>query len=163
MSVTEVYQANDIFMAVCAFFLLMVVPNISRAHESSEHRETKRLVMQCLSELGYPVVLAEQCCCDVVVCCNLDGVRSIFGFEVERSTKHLLRNLRRNFSNGCSGVVVVCLDFRVLRDVAHKLSKELPPEFAGRVGVMSLDALQLLVPPAPDQPHTGKPSATISA
>lgn len=111
--------------------------NQTRGGEKKRHREIKLIAAALLTRAGYDV-LFEQKCCDVVgIKQRKDGTLFILGVEVERSTKNVLRNIRRNLANGIHKVLVVAENKRLKRAIQRKLSRS--SEFLGnRVAVTTL-------------------------
>jgi hypothetical protein len=128
----------------------MKICKTHRGHETDEHRALKGEVLQFLRQWGYGTVLCEHQNCDVVAV--QPHKASILGVEVERSNRNVLKNLSRNFSQGCEHVLIVCPDFHALGQVARKLARDLSPEFGARTALATISALRLLRPfPFPGQ------------
>ena len=118
--------------------------NINRGHETGEHIALKSEVIQFLHGWGYGAILCEHLYCDVVAI--QPNRAAIIAVEIERSDRNTLRNILRNFSQGCEQVLVVCPDLKVLGEVARKLSHALPAEFWERTALATISALQLTRP-----------------
>ena len=116
-----------------------------------EHDTIQSEAINLLHRWGYGAVLPEHRLCDVVAVPPYGA--AILGLEVERSARNVLRNLSRNFEQGCECVLIVCPDFKSLGEVARKLSRALPPDLWVRTGLATVSALHLIQPlrlPAPD-------------
>ena len=116
--------------------------NHQRGNETSEHRELKPELRQFLHSLGFGMVLCEHQFCDVVAI-HPSGA-SILAAEIERSSRNVLRNLSRDLSQGCDGVIVVCPDARTLSQVARAIANKASPEIQNRTGLLTITSLRLL-------------------
>ncbi len=118
--------------------------NISRGHETEEHRLLKREVLAILRENGFAVALAESGNCDVVAIREQGMAREILALEIERNPKHAVANLHRDFQQGARRVLILSPDFQVLGQVARKLTRKLPQDLWPRVALADIQALRLL-------------------
>ncbi len=118
----------------------MITTRINRGHESPLHRALKQETSNLLPRLGFQFVLCEYLCADIVAM----GYGGVLAVEVELSVRNVLRNLERDFANGCNLALVVCADLQTLRAVARKLDRELPAQLRDRVGLVSIETLRAL-------------------
>jgi len=114
--------------------------------KSNSTKVNQREIQRCLSELGFPFVIAECRGCDVLAGQHTPAGLWIVGNELEASAKWAIRNVQRDLANGCSGVITICTNFRVLRDVSNKFERDLPEQLHDQVGLMTLSSLRLLLP-----------------
>jgi len=111
--------------------------NHTRGHETKRHRELKLDIAALLTRAGYDV-LFEQRGCDVVgIKRKRDGRLFILGVEAERSTKNVLRNIRRNLANGIHKVLVVAENERLKQAIKRKISRASESQ-GNRVAVTTL-------------------------
>jgi hypothetical protein len=99
-------------------------------------------VTSILSHLGFENVLLEHRHCDVV--CSWPLGNHVHCTEIERSEKNVLRNLSRNFSQGCATCLIVCPDFESVQKVARKVAHSLSAEFQDRTAIATIAALRQL-------------------
>jgi hypothetical protein len=118
--------------------------NLNRGNETGEHIALKSGVLQFLHNWGYGVVLCEHQYCDIVAVHPHRA--TILGVEIERSERNALKNISRDFSQGCSQVLVVCPNLKVLGEVARKFSRALPSEFWEKTALATISALHLTRP-----------------
>jgi hypothetical protein len=118
--------------------------NHQRGHETPEHRTDKCEVLHLLRSLGHGIVLCEQEYCDVVAIQPRSA--AVLGVEIERTSRNVLKNLSRNFARGCSNVLIVCPDFKILGEISRKLARALPQEFWTRTALTTMSALRLMQP-----------------
>ncbi|MGZ5506542.1 MAG: hypothetical protein ACXWJX_14150 [Limisphaerales bacterium] len=117
----------------------------NRGNESKDkHLLPKCEVLHFLHSFGYGTALCELECCDIVAVHPICG--KAIGIEFENSNRNALRNLTRDFANGCSEVLIVCPDFKTLGEVARKLTRVLPHELWPRLSLATLSALRLTQP-----------------
>lgn len=110
-----------------------------------EHKAFQKELEYLLHRLGYGAVLPEHHWCDLMAVSPRSA--AILGVEIEREGNgHVLKNLSRNFDQGCANVLIVCPDVESLGQVARKLSRTLPPQFRERTGLASMSALRLIQP-----------------
>jgi len=111
--------------------------NQARGGEKKRHREIKLIAAALLTRAGYDV-LFEQKCCDVVgIKLRKDKTLFILGVEVERSTKNVLRNIRRDLANGIHKVLVVAENERLKKAIRRKISR-VSESLGNRVAVTTL-------------------------
>ena len=120
--------------------------------KTSEHDTLQNEAVNFARRWGHGAVLSEHHDCDVVAVPPWGA--SILGIEIERSGRNVLRNLSRNFSQGCDHVLIVCPDFKTLGEVARKLSRALPPQFWAKTALVTASALRLIQP----IPFSGSPT-----
>jgi|SRR5579859_3414318 len=130
--------------------------NYRRGHETPEHRTDKCEVHRFLRSLGHGIVLCEQQDCDVVAIRPQSA--AILGVEIERTSRNVLKNLSRDFARGCSNVLIVCPDFKILGEVSRKLARALPHEFWARTALTTMSALRLMQPLAFSSPEPPNPT-----
>jgi len=111
--------------------------NHTRGGEKGRHRELKLTIGALLTRAGYDI-LFEQKGCDVVgIKHRRDGTIFILGVEAERSTRNVLRNIRRDLASGIHKVLVVAENKRLKRAIQRKISKA-SESFGNRVAVTTL-------------------------
>ena len=110
----------------------------NRGHESELHRTLKRTVRDLLPHLGFHSAVCEHLCCDIVAM-SFGGVLAV---EVELSPRNVLKNLQRDFAQGCDFALIICPDLQTLGEVARKLARELPSEFRDRTGIADVATMQ---------------------
>src|SRR5882672_2870469 len=112
--------------------------------KTPEHRSLQHEVINFFHHWGHGTVLYEHGRCDVVVVSPCSA--AILGVGIERSDRNVLKNLSRNFGQGCDHVLIVCPDFKTLREVARKLARALPPELWAKPALVTISALRLIQP-----------------
>lgn len=101
----------------------------------------KRLIDRLFTLLGW-FVCFERKLTDLLAWRLLSNGRiDSLGIEAERSTRNLIPNLSRDFSNGCHRVLVVTPDERLRVAVRRKLQRELPREMWTKVSVVTMHSL----------------------
>jgi len=113
-------------------------------NESLPHLQEKNDASELMRRLGFGVVLQEHENCDLIV--THPGCASILALEIEQSPRNVLRNLSRNFAQGCTSVLVICPDFYIAALVARRIAKSLPPELQARTALSTAGALRLVQP-----------------
>lgn len=108
-----------------------------------DHDICQNEITDLAHRLGCGVVREHNHCDAVVVPPYGAGIIAV---EVERSARNVLRNISRNYAQGCERVLIVCPDFKTLGEVARKLSRHLPTEFSDRTAMVTLSALRLIQP-----------------
>ena len=108
-----------------------------------EHDASQDEAINFFRRLGYGAV-REHHHCDAVVVSPYGA--AIIAAEIENSDRNVLRNVSRNFSQGCTHVLIGCPNFKVVGEVARKLSRHLPAEFSERTALVTLSALRLIQP-----------------
>ena len=121
--------------------------NTNRGHETQEHRALKAETIQFLKRWGYTFVLCEHQNSDVIAI--RPHSNAILGAEIERSVRNLLKNVSRDFSLGCTHLLIVCPDFKITGQIARKLDRELSSELREKVGLITTSALRMLDPGQP--------------
>lgn len=101
---------------------------IYRAHESSDHIRMKRQGITSLRRRGFTSIFPEHYNCDLVAVRRLDSRFVVVGVEFERSPRNVMRNVTRNYSNGCHYCLVVASDISVYASCVRKLQKYLHPD-----------------------------------
>jgi hypothetical protein len=79
---------------------------IRRAHESPQHPQGKRALGQLLARREF-LVLFEHQLADLVAFRIKDGKLRVLCGEHELTRRNLCRNVRRNFANGCHGMILL--------------------------------------------------------
>jgi hypothetical protein len=111
-------------------------------YDTQEHCAMKLEVAGILNALGFERIIREHRHCDIV--CVKPGNNQVHCTEIERTDRNALRNLSRNFSNGCGTCLVVCPDFASVQEVARKIARGLPAELRERTGIVTISALRQL-------------------
>lgn len=130
---------------------LINMTNGQRGHETVEHRVLKRETITILRSCGYTLTLPEYICCDIVASRRPGKHQHVLAVEIERSRRNVLRNLNRNFAQGCDAVLIVCPDARSLKEVvATVVRHELNPS---RIAFATPLTLRLLQPLPLSEPN----------
>jgi len=106
--------------------------NYLRGRQGKEHLVWKRAMVPPLRQLGFLFFVFEHWCCDLMAVRPGSPHPFVLGVEIERASRHFEINAVRDLANGCSQVLVACIN-DTLRDrvVAH-LSVELRNRIAVR-------------------------------
>jgi hypothetical protein len=131
--------------------------NFHRGHETEEHRADKLRTGVNLRRGGFEIVLYEERGSDVFASTGFGVSRRRLCVEIENSCKHVLPNLEKDFARGCDAVLILCPNFQVLGAVARRLSKYLPAEFREKVGLATVNTLDLVCPEG-----TSEPTASVN-
>ena len=81
----------------------------SRGHERADHREIKPRWRSLLLAAGFAIAVCEYHNADVVGMWHNGGSLFVVALEGERSTRNVVRNVRRNLANKIDLVLEVCL------------------------------------------------------
>jgi hypothetical protein len=116
---------------------------VNRGNECEDHLALKRMAGDFMVRCGFDTVLYEHLCCDVVGSKSIGSSRRTVGTEIERSSRNLLRNLNRDFAQGCDFVLIVCPTFQSIGEISRKLARELPLPLHPKVGIANPTMLQI--------------------
>lgn len=94
-----------------------------RARESKEHLSIKSRVEELLRKPRY-LVTFEECYCDIIA--YEISTSTIFGIEIERSTRNSFRNVTRNLRSGCHYVISITPDSKVADALKSSMAKLSP-------------------------------------
>lgn len=104
--------------------------NINRGHESNLHREAKKRIGAIFQGPDWTLFF-EQKNADLVLLHHSSG--SIIAIEVESSPRNVLRNIRRNFDQGCCAVATISLNPRMDSQIQNKIHTHLPETQTRRI------------------------------
>jgi hypothetical protein len=102
----------------------------------------KILIARVFTLLGW-LVLFEKLYSDVIsIKCTNDGGLKLDGSEAETSLRNMIRNVNRNFANGCDSVLILVPTNDLLVAARRKVNKELSPQQRSRVGITTISQME---------------------
>ena len=114
----------------------MDIVNVKRGNETEEHRLTKIRVSRALRAYGLDVFF-ECGLCDLIA---FDAERGrTYVFEIERSTRNLVRNIRKGLQGGGHAVVIVCIAAPVMAQAKGMIERHLDPSERNQTVVTMVD------------------------
>ena len=88
--------------------------NAHRGHESQVHREAKQQIAALFKAPDWTVFF-EQHNADIVMLHNFSG--TIIAIEAECSPRNVLRNIQRNFEQGCHATATISINSKYLNQI----------------------------------------------
>ena len=115
-------------------------------HETPDHIAGKRLLADFWQARGYRSMY-EEGRADVVAFRIRDGRGRIVASEYERTSKNLVRNVRRDLAGGCCAVLVAVPNAKIQSAIRRKLQREFPRHIWTKVSVVLLERITSRTPP----------------
>lgn len=117
---------------------------------SNELRETiatKAAVVHAIERTGFhDIIETERCRCDIVAIRFVNPF-ALHCFEIEQhETRHIFKNIRRNFKNGATRQLIVCNE-RVAKWISRRISKELEPHVHATITVTTKEQIHDYINP----------------
>lgn len=113
----------------------------SRGHELADHRKAKLNGRQMMCDAGFDLVVCEFRNADVVGIHRIDGQLRVVTMEFERTVRNLIRNVRRNLTNGADCVLDVCMVPSVKGVAQRLIEEELTAGERSKVQVVGMNEL----------------------
>lgn len=115
----------------------------SRGYELTDHRQAKVEGRAMLIAAGFYLVLCEYRNADVVGLRYVSNRIYVLTVEFERTVRNVLRNIRRNLSNGSDFVLEVCMTSSITASVQRLIRRKLRPDEQKKVRVVQSDELSV--------------------
>ena len=115
----------------------------SRGYELIDHRQAKVEGRAMLIAAGFDLVLCEYRNADVVGIRRVGNQIYVLTVEFERTVRNVLKNIRRNLSNGSDCVLEVCMTPSAKVSVQRLIRRKLRPDEQENVRVVQSDELNI--------------------
>lgn len=115
----------------------------SRGYELMDHRQAKVEGRSMLIAAGFYLVLCEYRNADLVGIRRAGNRIYVLTVEFERTVRNVLRNIRRNLSNGSDYVLEVCMTPAAKVAVQRMIRRKLRPDEQEKVRVVQSDELNI--------------------